>query len=160
MASNPAGDGVLLGHSLVCAMRRTPLRRYIGQPDKAKRKPTAASIRKASSQAIKKECARLCRDIVFRRAGHKCERSGATSGLQWAHIYPRRYRHLIYDPDNGMCLSVMQHLFWWHRNPIEAAEWIASLRGAAFMERLRVKALAGSGKPDMEATLLYLRSLA
>ena len=129
-------------------MKRTAVRR---------RKRMVSAARTDARRQLKAELDRLCREIVFRRAGYKCEWCGSEKRLQWAHIMPRRYRHLVHDPANALCLCMHHHLFVWHRNPLEAAAWLASYKGTDFLQLLRIRAEAGAGKPDMEARLLWLK---
>lgn len=122
-----------------------------------RRKKLASAARLDARKSLKRECDRLCREIVLRRAGHRCEWCGSPNKLQWAHILPRRYRHMVHEPDNALCLCVACHLFRWHKSPLEAAAWLVQHRGAAFLAALRLKAEAGSGGVDMEARLLWLK---
>lgn len=82
-----------------------------------------STLRKAGSKAaIRKRLDALCREIVFRRDGYKCVKSGKTVNLQWAHCYSRRYASMRWNPDNSMCLNAGEHLSW-HHKPLEAVAW-------------------------------------
>lgn len=77
-------------------------------------------MRTPTSKLIKKA------DLLFSELIHqrgKCERCSKTTGLQTAHIIPRTNKHLRWNPDNALLLCIKCHLYWWHRNPLEAMEW-------------------------------------
>ena len=42
-----------------------------------------------------------------------------------SHIYPvGKYRKMQFELDNVKTLCQRHHLYWWHKNPIEASAWI------------------------------------
>jgi len=96
-----------------------------------------------------------CRAVVFARDGYKCRRTGSTERLQWCHIYSRRYHNVRWDPDNSICLTAGQHL-WWHHQPVAAVQWWLGEVGEEFNNRLRIRMLAKT-KLDRQATLLWLK---
>ena len=58
-----------------------------------------------------------------------------------SHIYPKgRYRKMQFDPDNVKALCLGCHLYWWHKNPIEAKEWAVKALGRARLNRLKKRA--------------------
>lgn len=46
-----------------------------------------------------------------------------------------------FNPDNLKLLCVGCHLFWWHKNPIEASEWIKTALTPQRLKRLRMLSL-------------------
>lgn len=67
-----------------------------------------------------------------------CLRCSKTEALQLSHIYPKgRERKLEFDYDNVKLLCVGCHLFWWHKNPIEAWEWLKTVVSKDRLERLK-----------------------
>jgi hypothetical protein len=70
----------------------------------------------------------------------RCIRCGRIDRLNSAHIFSRSQMSVRWDLDNGICLCGGCHLFWWHKNPIEAAEFIKEFLGVEKYEKLRVKA--------------------
>lgn len=76
----------------------------------------------------------LIRQILVARDGERCLRCGKTERLQMSHIYPKgTHRRIEYSPDNIKFLCVGCHMYWWHKNPVEAHIW---LEGAIPKERL------------------------
>lgn len=60
--------------------------------------------------------------IVRERDG-RCLRCGKTENLQCSHVLPRTYMVTRWNLDNAITLCVGCHLYWWHKNPLEAAAW-------------------------------------
>ena len=80
----------------------------------------------------------LLRELVSLRDGERCLKCGKRSQLHMSHIYPKgRYRCMEFNPDNLKLLCVGCHLFWWHKNPIEASEWIKTALTPQRLKRLR-----------------------
>eukprot|EP00919_Chromeraceae_sp_WS-2016_P066996 GHVR01158443.1.p2 GENE.GHVR01158443.1~~GHVR01158443.1.p2 ORF type:complete len:117 (+),score=15.82 GHVR01158443.1:703-1053(+) len=59
---------------------------------------------------------------IRERAEYTCEKCGRDAN-QACHIVPRRYRITRWDLANGVCMCGGCHLWWWHENPLEAADW-------------------------------------
>lgn len=60
---------------------------------------------------LEKECHKLWREILYLRAGYKCEYYGChREATQPHHIKTKGHcRHLRFDPDNGMALCYPHH---------------------------------------------------
>lgn len=43
-----------------------------------------------------------------------------------------------YDPDNVKALCFFCHIRWWHKNPIEAHEWLQEILPAKRLSRLKM----------------------
>jgi 5-methylcytosine-specific restriction endonuclease McrA len=87
-----------------------------------------------------------------------CPRCGNDRWLQCSHIYPvGKYPNSRYDPDNAIPLCMGCHIFWWHKNPIDARAWIETKIGAETLSRLEMRVKSAS-RPDPNATLLYLEA--
>jgi 5-methylcytosine-specific restriction endonuclease McrA len=106
------------------------------------------------------------REVVMLRAGAylfpeggwmgACAKCGKTRWLQVSHIEPKgRVPSLRWDADNAIALCAPCHLFWWHKWPREAEEWVVFFLGRAARDRLKVRARAG-GAVDYHATKLAL----
>ena len=55
----------------------------------------------------------------------RCLKCGSMQRLQAAHIYPKgTYRKMEFDENNIICLCYRCHLHFWHKNPIEAHDWL------------------------------------
>lgn len=65
------------------------------------------------------ELSRLVREKGF------CERCGKTDKqfLQHAHVIPRTNSTLRWDIINALCLCYSCHIFFWHKNPLDASNW-------------------------------------
>ena len=77
---------------------------------KTERKRLEDKLDKAWSKAIRE------------RDDNECQWCGG-EGTQAAHVIPRRYRILRWDWGNGICLCGGCHMWKWHENPLEAADW-------------------------------------
>ena len=83
---------------------------------------------KPSRSKIKKELDKLVKDYVKERDDYTCQRCGAKvtgSNCHASHIYPVGSCSLLqFEPLNLKVLCYHCHINWWHKNPIEADEWI------------------------------------
>jgi len=87
---------------------------------------------------IKKLLGEACR----LRDGNQCLRCGKTTTLQTSHIKPTgRYRKMAYDLDNVKTLCVGCHLYWWHKDPLEASEWLKTAIPEARLKKLHLRAI-------------------
>jgi len=72
-----------------------------------------------------------------------CQKCGKHHGdikrLECSHINGRRHQGTRCDPKNAKALCNHCHR-WWHREIIEAAEWLKSIIGIGEYDRLRLKA--------------------
>jgi len=66
---------------------------------------------KSAKKRLAKECHELWRNILFLRAGHKCEYYGCNREATQPHhvITKGSCNHLRYDPDNGIALCYPHH---------------------------------------------------
>lgn len=84
---------------------------------------------------------RLLRELLVARDKEKCLRCGLTERLQMSHIYPKgKHRRMEFDPDNLKLLCVGCHLYWWHKNPIEAWEWLQMKLPQERIKKLKLRA--------------------
>ncbi len=92
--------------------RKAPLR---------KKKP------KSLSAKLKKECEKLCKEIVSIRDKDICQKCGERvygSNRHRSHVIPvSAGNKLAFDPMNMKVLCYHHHINWWHKNPREAADW-------------------------------------
>ena len=66
---------------------------------------------------------KLLREAMIARDGNNCLRCGKTP-VQTSHIKSRgKYRKLAFDVNNVKPLCMACHLYWWHKEPLEAAKW-------------------------------------
>lgn len=87
-------------------------------------------VKKLSRSKIKKELDKLVKDYVKERDNYTCQHCGAKvtgSNCHASHIYPVGSCSLLqFEPLNMKVLCYHCHINWWHKNPIEADEWIKS----------------------------------
>ena len=88
---------------------------------------------------------------VARERTPQCEYCKTTKNLNTHHIYGRRNRSLRWDLDNSCILCVNHHKFSTefsaHETPISFTNWLTTLRGREFMERLNDKARVINKQP-------------
>ena len=89
------------------------------------------------TEAIRKRCVKIAKDICKELAGYKCAYCERTKAQGWqmhgSHIYPEGiYKAMSADPDNILCLCATHHNGgpWkgkteksWHEDPIYFADW-------------------------------------
>lgn len=107
----------------------------------------------------KKIIKELLREIVLRRYGERCLRCGRKEGIQMSHIYSvGAYKKLEYDEDNIKPLCIRCHLYWWHKNPMDAKDWIETVIPKERLQRLKLRAQSNSkGINDYKLLLVYLK---
>lgn len=87
-----------------------------------------------------------------------CLRCGTTERLQASHIYPKgTYKKLEYDSENIKFLCWRCHFTWWHKHPLEAAEWIKTAIPKERYDRLKLRSqTSGDGSRDYKVLKLFL----
>lgn len=89
----------------------------------------------------KKEINRLLHEYLRIRDGEFCLKCRQTERLQLSHIYPKgKYRKLEFDHENVKLLCMKCHLYWWHKNPIEAHEWLQTAIPEDRLSKLKIRA--------------------
>lgn len=76
--------------------------------------------------------------IIRKRA--QCEKCGRGNNLQCSHIHSREKKSVRWDLLNAFCLCSGCHLYWWHKHPIEAAEFTKSKLGIEEYDALNYRA--------------------
>jgi 5-methylcytosine-specific restriction endonuclease McrA len=111
-----------------------------------------------SNKVLYNECKKLYRDLILSKYGAKCMRCSKTFGLQISHIEPvGRYRKLEFDLDNAIPLCQACHLWWYHKNPMEAADWLKKTLPKEQLDRLALrKQASGIGSKDYKLIKVYL----
>lgn len=86
--------------------------------------------KKTPRAKLTKRLDELSKDVVRKRDGNICQRCG-----KWVEDTSRHVSHVIpvsggnklrWDPLNMKILCYHDHINWWHKNPMEAAEWFSS----------------------------------
>lgn len=89
----------------------------------------------------------LIRQVIVLRDGEYCLRCGSTQKLQMSHIFSvGAHKKLEYDWDNIKFLCYRCHFHWWHKNPMEASEWIRTVINSERYERLKLFAYQSNSK--------------
>lgn len=107
----------------------------------------------------KKELNELLHELIALRDGNKCLRCNK-SDWQKSHIYPKgRYKKLEFDDENIIPLCYACHLHFWHKNPIEAHEWLQTVIDKKRLDRLRLRSqTSGDGTRNYKLLKIYLES--
>ncbi len=79
--------------------------------------------------------------LIIRRRG-QCEKCGRGNNLQCSHIHTRTKMSVRWDILNAFCLCSGCHLYWWHKNPIDAAEFTKKKLGEEEYDALNYRAEA------------------
>lgn len=102
--------------------------KYIRIPNEKPIKVKTTKPKKPSRSKIKKQLDKLVKDYVKERDDYTCQKCGAKvtgSNCHASHIYPVGSCSLLqFEPLNLKVLCYHCHINWWHKNPIEADEWI------------------------------------
>lgn len=101
----------------------------------------------------------LLHELVRLRDRERCLRCGTTERLQLSHIYPKgKHRSMEFDPWNVKLLCVRCHLYWWHKHPMEAAEWIKTVRPPKELDRLKLMSQSIGYRFDPKLHIIFLKS--
>jgi len=80
----------------------------------------------------------LLRELLVLRDGERCLRCKRTGVLHMSHIYPKgKHRRMEYMAKNLKFLCLSCHLYWWHRSPIEAWEWLSATLDKGRLQELK-----------------------
>lgn len=83
----------------------------------AKRKPSERAKLKKKLDVAAKTAAKV-------RDNYTCQKCGRTDNIHGSHVYPVSSGDLLrWDIMNIKALCFHCHMSWWHKNPLEAAEW-------------------------------------
>lgn len=79
------------------------------------------ALSKTQRNKLKKLLGEACR----KRDGYKCIKCSKTTALHTSHIYPvGREKKMEFIIDNVKTLCHRCHLYWFHKHPVEAMEWL------------------------------------
>ena len=108
----------------------------------------------------KKTLEELLHNACIARDGGRCVRCGRTEKLCASHIYPKgTYQRMRYLPENVITLCNQCHIFWWHKHPLEASEWVKTVVEPETMARLKLASQTINKKPiDYKLLGVYLKS--
>src|SRR3990167_10612129 len=81
-----------------------------------------------SKAALRRRLDAEFRVLIMERDGWRCQVDGCIkrgSGLHVSHFFTKgAHRHMRHDPDNACAMCARHHLWWWHRETLEATEWL------------------------------------
>jgi hypothetical protein len=110
--------------------RRTPLKAKTALKSKAPLRAKKTMPKKSKPKArgwYSKKLDDIAKGFAKARDGYVCQKSGEHlegSKAHGSHVIPvSAGLALRWDLNNIKCLSYHNHLNWWHKNPLEAAEW-------------------------------------
>ena len=108
----------------------------------------------------KKTLTKLASQTCQARDGHECLRCSKTTTLCASHIYPKgMHRKMEYDLDNLKTLCYRCHMHFWHRNPIEAWEWLQKTLPKKRLDRLKLRSQVIDKTPlDYNLLKLYFEN--
>lgn len=106
---------------------------------------------------LEKQADKLCREIVFRRDGHRCVKCGTDKALTPSHIRPRgKCPRMTWMSANILTMCAACHLEWWHKDPIAAIAWLNAVRPGLFEQLLLWERIAP--KVDLKQLLISLQA--
>lgn len=109
--------------------------------------------RKSKERIAKK----LFSQYIRERDG-KCQKCGKTTSLQCSHVNSvGAYPALRFDPFNAIALCHRCHIYWWHKEPLEASEWFQNKFPAQYA--YLVEARHESEKVDLLGTIEWVKGL-
>jgi len=82
--------------------------------------------RKTPRRKLIEKLDKLAREYIVKRDNYTCQRCGKkleARNCHVSHVIPRTYMHLRWDEMNLKVLCFRCHIMFWHKNPLEAAEW-------------------------------------
>jgi len=100
----------------------------------------------------------LIHEILLRR-DKVCLKCGNPQ-FQASHIYPKgRYRKMEFDPDNIKALCYNCHLNWWHKNALEASDWIKTVLPKKRLDNLKLRSqTSGDGTRNFKVLKMFLET--
>jgi len=116
--------------------------------------------KKENYKSIKRELDSLLCEICFARDKHRCIRCGRTDALAPSHIYPKgKYKRMRWEINNVKTLCYSCHIHFWHKNPIEAHEWLETAIPKERLDKLKLQAMYVDKSPiDYKLIKIYLKN--
>ena len=83
--------------------------------------------KKTDRQKLKEKLDKICREIILIRDDNRCQKCGKYvegQNAHCSHVIPKsKGDGLRWNFINLKLLCFHCHINWWHKNPLEAAEW-------------------------------------
>lgn len=83
---------------------------------------TKSVYQKRKTRLIKKLDSKFSKLVRLR--DKKCLKTGSVKSLQCSHIITRKNYQYRWNFRNAKTLSMAAHLYWWHKEPVEAIDWL------------------------------------
>lgn len=100
---------------------------------------------------------KLLHEICRKRDGDKCLRCFNTERLQLSHIYPKgKCRGMEFMAQNVKLLCVGCHLYFWHKHPVAAKEWLDTVMPKQRLDYLKLCSNSYMGGQDPKLLILEL----
>jgi 5-methylcytosine-specific restriction endonuclease McrA len=97
-------------------------------------------MKKDIKKELKKECEKLFKEIVCKRANGHCEACESTFGVTAHHYIPRSLAgHMIYDLNNGICLCRNCHFAVHRKSDPSIIHIIYVRRGEKWLDYISAK---------------------
>jgi len=73
----------------------------------------------------RKKCVFIAKRLAKERDNYTCQKCGKKPDkIDGSHVYPEgTYHGMSAEVDNIKALCSFCHLYWWHKNPLEARDW-------------------------------------
>jgi len=87
-------------------------------------------MKKVTKTSLKRKLDKeVSRIVRARGVCARCGRGAEAVTLQCSHIIGRTHLGTRWSLDNCFALCIKCHLYWWHREPLQAAEWAKEYLG-------------------------------
>lgn len=92
-----------------------------------KRTPLKKKADKHTQSWYRKKCVVIAKRLAKERDNYTCQKCGSKpEKIDGSHVYPEgTYHGLSANIENIKALCSYCHLYWWHKNPLEARDWFA-----------------------------------
>jgi hypothetical protein len=116
-----------------------------------------APRRKTEKRKLNQKLDLFVKAVMIEMHGDRCLRCGSGYKVAASHILPKgKYPRLRFEALNVIPLCFGCHLHWWHKNPIEARDWLDK-KFPGRIEQLQIIA-ATARRVDAKELLIALES--
>lgn len=118
---------VAMRKCLQCSTKRTNTSSLATKRLKKQQKPSLKKKKVKSLSKLRKKCEDKAKEVAKKRDKYTCQKCGKVvsgSDCHGSHVRPvSSGNQFRFDIRNIKVLCYHCHINWWHKNPIEAAEW-------------------------------------
>lgn len=113
-----------------------------------------------SAKSLQRKIESILRKVIFKRDGNRCLRCGTDKNLQMSHIFPRgEFPGMMFMEDNIQTLCARHHLWWFHKNPVHAYQWLIEVVTPKTLDKLDRLTTLKLKKPNLQDLLNELLDL-